>query len=272
MTRHIDICLAAAQRTEAARWLIARARDGELVDLAVISAMDLCVLGGTGPPLRDEAVARAWSRLGGRLRDTTATAVTQTLLDRGLLIDEGLRTSARPRSGCYLPGPELGLVIAARRHPRFAVRTEAEGQDLRGLRLFGLGDQDGLSCGLVAEVPAGLPPDREAGFPGVRKLGPLGWVYRYVLVSREQAAEVLARWTISPPPPRPGRHRADGYLVSVSRPDGEQSPGVRVRVRGDGACAQVNSPGSQEEAGHDLAALRAVMLGLITSRPGSGAR
>jgi len=264
MTLDMGICPAAAQRTEAARQLIARARDGELVDLAVLSAMDLCVLGGAGPPLLDEAVARAWNRLGGCLRDTTAEAVTETLLDRGLLTDEGLRTSARPRSGCYAPGPELGLVLAARRHPRFVVRAEAEGQDLRGLRLFALGDQAGPADGLVAEVPAGLPPDRAGDFRVVRKPGPLGWVYRYVLLSPEQAAEVLARWTISPLA-RPGRRRAGGYLVSVGLPGGEEPVGIRVRVRGDGARAQVNGPGPHDEADHDLAGLRAFMLGLMIS-------
>lgn len=263
MTLDMDICPGAAQRTEAAQHLIARALDGELVDLAVVSALDLCVLGGAEPALLDEAVARAWKRLGGRLRDRTADAVTESLLDRGLLTDEGLRTSARPRSGRYAPGPELGLILAARRHPWFVVRTEAEGQDLRGLRLFALGDQAEPARGLVVEAPAALPPGREAAFPGASKLGPLGWAYRYLLTSREQAAEVLARWTISPPA-RTGRRRACGYLVSVSRPDGEKSASSRVRVQGDGARAQVNGPGPHEEAGHDLAGLRAVMLSLIT--------
>ena len=48
MTLDIDTALTAAERTEAARQLIGRARDGELVDLAVLSALDLCALGGRG--------------------------------------------------------------------------------------------------------------------------------------------------------------------------------------------------------------------------------
>ena len=54
----------APTKTEAARQLIGRARDGELVDLAVVSALDLCVLGGLRHPLFDEDVARAWLRMG----------------------------------------------------------------------------------------------------------------------------------------------------------------------------------------------------------------
>lgn len=55
MTLDMDICPGAAQRTEAAQHLIAQARDGELVNLAVVSALDLCVLDGAEPPLLDEA-------------------------------------------------------------------------------------------------------------------------------------------------------------------------------------------------------------------------
>lgn len=230
MTPDMDICPGAAQRTEAAQHLIARARDGELVDLAVVSALDLCVLGGTEPPLLDEAVARAWNRLGGRQRDKTADAVTKTLLDRGLLTDEGLRTSARPRSGRYAPRPELGLVLAARRHPSFVVRTEAEGQDLCGLRLFALGDQAEPARGLVVGAPAALPPDRAGDFRVARKLGPLGWIYRYVLVSREQApgsAPSCSAWS-------PG-HAGDRATSAVrracppSRPAGPPAPVLRRR-------------------------------------------
>jgi hypothetical protein len=46
MTLDIDTALAGAEGTEAARRLIERARDDGLVNLAVLSAFDLCVLGG----------------------------------------------------------------------------------------------------------------------------------------------------------------------------------------------------------------------------------
>jgi hypothetical protein len=259
----MDICPDAARRTEAARHLIDRAQDEELVDLAVLSAMDLCVLGGPRHPLFDEDVARAWSRLGGRQRDKFTEAVTESMLQRGLLLDEGLRTSAQPLSGSYALKPELGLALAARCRPSFIVVTEAEHQRVRGLRLFALGDEAEPVRGLVLEAPAGPLPDRERDSAATPKLGPLGWIYRYALVSRQQAAEVLARWTLSPPR-GPGGNRPGGYLVSVYQPGQGNCLGTRVRVRGNGASAQVNGPGEQDLAERDLAGLRAVMLGLLT--------
>jgi hypothetical protein len=263
MTLDIDAAVATAGRTEAARRLIDRARDDELVDLVVVSAMDLCVLGGPRYPLFDEAVVRAWRRLGGRQREKVLDAVTEVMLSRGLLIDEGLRTSARPRSGSYALQPELGLMLAARRRPSFAVLTAAEDQDLRPVRLFALGDQAEPARGIVVEMPAALPPDRDGAFPNVRKLGPLGWVYRYVLASAGMAAEVLAKWTISPP--RQRRPAATGaYLVSVCHQDQENQAGRRLRVKGDGTTARVEDAASQGAVEYDAAGLQAVMLSLIT--------
>jgi hypothetical protein len=259
MTLGIDI--AAASRTEAARQLIDRARD-DLVDLVVVSALDLCVLGGLRHSLFDENVARAWLRLGDRQRRKLIDSVTESMVSRGLLIDEGLRTSAQPRSGSYALQPELGLMLAARCRPSFVVITAAEDQDLRSLRLFALGDQAEPVRGLVVEMPA-APPVRDGGKSDDGKLGPLGWIYRYVLASPDMAAEVLARWTISPPG-RPGTGLPGAYLVSVYRPDRENPSGAQLRVRGDGTRARLGGDGDQNAAELDASGLRAVMLGLLT--------
>jgi hypothetical protein len=261
MTLDIDAALTAAERTEAARQLIGRARDGELVDLAVVSALDLCVLGGPRHPLFDEDVACAWLRMGDRQRTKVLDSVTESMLGRGLLIDEGLRTSARPRSGSYALQPELGLMLAARCRPSFIVLTAAEDQDLRTVRLFALGDQAEPVRGFVVEMPAAPPPGGSGAFPDARKLGPLGWIYRYVLASPDQAADVLARWTISPPR-RPGPGVPGAYLVSVYHPDRMTPAGRRLRVQGDGTAARVEA-GDQGMAEYDVTGLRAVMLGLI---------
>ena len=92
-------------------------------------------------------------------------------------------------------------------------------------------------------------------------LGPLGWIYRYVLASPDQAADVLARWTISPPR-RPGPGVPGTYLVSVYHPDRMTPAGRRLRVQGDGTAARVEA-GDQGMAEYDVTGLRAVMLGLI---------
>jgi hypothetical protein len=59
----LDPAIAAAERSEAARHLIAQAQLDN-VDLVTVSALELCVLGGLRQPLLDERVAQAWSRLG----------------------------------------------------------------------------------------------------------------------------------------------------------------------------------------------------------------
>jgi hypothetical protein len=261
MTLDIDAALTAAERTDAARQLIGRARDGELVDLAVVSALDLCVLGGPRHALFDEDVTRAWLRMGDRQRQKVLDSVTESMLGRGLLIDEGLRTSARPRSGSYALQPELGLVLAARCRPSFIVLTAAEDQDLRTVRLFALGDQAEPVRGFVVEMPAAPPPAGGRAFPDARKLGPLGWIYRHVLASPDQAADVLARWTISPPG-RSGTDSPGAYMVSVFHPDQEAPAGRRLRVQGDGTVARVEA-GDRGMAEYDVTGLRAVMLGLI---------
>lgn len=261
MTLDIDTALTAAERTDVARQLIDRAQDGELVDLAVVSALDLCALGGPRHALFDEDVTRAWLRMGDRQRKKVLDSATESLLSRGLLIDEGLRTSAQPRSGSYALQPELGLVLAARCRPSFIVLVAAEDQDLRTVRLFALGDQAELVRGFVVEMPAAPPPGGPV--PDARKLGPLGRIYRHVLASPDQAADVLARWTISPPR-RPGTDVPGAYLVSVYHPDRDAPTGRRLRVRGDGIRARLEGVEDQDAAGYDVAGLRAVMLGLIT--------
>jgi hypothetical protein len=189
------------------------------------------------------------------------------MAERSLLIDTSPLTSSGQLSGSYALKPELGLMLAARCRPSFIVVTEAEGQNLRALRLFALGDQTEPVRALVAEVPAGTPRGTDPDVPFFSKLGPLGWAYRYVLVSRDTAAELLAKWTI-PPPQRSGDVQSRAYLVSVYHPDRQNPAGYRLRVRSDGRKTFVDSPGTGDgdpaPAEYDVAGLRAVMLDLIT--------
>src|ERR1035441_1952628 len=135
----LDLDIAAAARTEAARHLIDQAQD-HLVELVIVSAVDLCVLGGPRHPLFEESVARAWARLGNRGRKEYIERATEVMVRRGLLIGTSPRTSSGPLSGTYALKPELGVMLAARCRPSFIVVTEAEDLNLRALRLFALGD------------------------------------------------------------------------------------------------------------------------------------
>ena len=77
----LDMDIAAEMRTEAARRLIEAAQQ-EVVDLVIVSALELCVLGGPAHPLFDEAVARAWARLGNRRRQKIIEWTTEAMVER----------------------------------------------------------------------------------------------------------------------------------------------------------------------------------------------
>jgi len=259
-----DPAIAAAERTEAARHLIAQAH-ADAVDLVTLSALELCVLDGPRQPLFEEPVASAWMQLGDRRRRQLMDEVTAGLVRRGLLIDDDPQPGTGRQGGTYALQPQLGLMLAARCRPTFIVVAAGEGGGLRPLNLFALGDVAEPVRGIVAEVPAALPPGHVADYPKARKLGPLGWIYRYVLVSPGKAAEILARWTITPPA-QPGKAAPVRYLVSAYRPDREQPAGYRLGVRGDGQRAVIDGLESGEPAGaaYDLQGLSGIMRRLLT--------
>jgi hypothetical protein len=250
----LDPAIAAAGRTEAARQLIARAQT-ETVDLVTLSALQLCALDGPRQPLFDGRVAEAWLRLTDRRRRKLLEELTAGLAQRGLLIEGGPAAGGR-----YSLNPELGLMLAARWRPDFIVTAAGEEPGLRSVNLFALGDQSQPVRAFVAEVPAGLPPDRAAGYPGARKLGPLGWIYSYVLVSPATAAEILARWTLTPP----AESAPMRYRVSVYCPDRDNPVGYQLGVRGNGTRAVVDGIGDvPANSEFELEDLQAVMLNLL---------
>ena len=265
----IDTAIAAAERTDAARHLIARAQD-EVVELVTVSALELCVLGGPRHPVFEETAARAWMQLSDRRRKKVMDSVTEGMVERGLLIDSSPQPGSRQRGSTYALKPELGVMLAARCRPSAIVVTEAEHQHLRAPRFFTLGDQAEPARGVVVEEPTALPPDIAGSFPHVKKLGPLGWFYRYVLVSRDKAAEILAALTISPPQ-RSGAVAAPAWVVSAFYPGAGNRGGSRLNVAGDGTKARLAGPaagnGGLAGAEYDIEGLRAAMLHLITGPP-----
>lgn len=178
MTLSMDI--AAAERTEAARNLIDQAQDG-LVNLVILTALELCALGGPAHPLFDEILARAWTRLGRRQRKQVMDQVTERLVRRGLLIDTTPRTSSgQPIETCALK-PELGLMLAARCRPAFVVVVQAEDRTPRTLRFFALGDEAEPVRGFVLEVRPGC---RRSGNASSRRPGNWGrWAGSTVMSS-----------------------------------------------------------------------------------------
>ena len=247
----LDSAIAAAERTETARQLIARAQE-ETVELVTVSALELCVLDGPRQPLLDERVVQAWSRLGNRRQRLLTKEMTVGMVERGLLTGD----TAQRGSG-YSLKPELGIMLAARCRPSSIVVTDAGHPNLRTTRFFALGDQAEPVRGFVVEEPTTLPVDIADSFPHVKKFGPLGWFYQYFLVSPTKAAEVLVELTISPPR-HSGAVVAPGWTVTAYYPGSGNPGGERLSVQGDGTRARL---GNATEC--DSAELRAVMLRLI---------
>src|SRR5215471_18729715 len=266
-----DIAIAAAERTEAAQRLIDRAQHDEVVHLEVVSALELCVLGGPKHPLFEEDIAYAWLQMGNRRRRKIIQLITEGMIERGLLTEDHPGTSPRQGAPTYSLTPALGIALAARCRPAFIVITDAALSSIRTGRMFALGDQDEPVRAIVVEDPAALPAEY-ASNPQVKKFGPLSQIYNYVLASPGKAAEGLAEWAIAPPPQRPGVDENSACMVSRYHPqDGHISVGIRLIIRSDGTTARVDRPrirgGHGAAAEYDLAGLRAVMLDLLTMRP-----
>jgi hypothetical protein len=267
----LDAAAAAAERTEAAAALIHQAQHSDVVELVTVSALELCVLGGPKHPLFEEPVAHAWLQLGNHRRKKLIEWVTEGMVERGLLIQDNAGFSPVGKGTTYALKPALGIALAARCRPAFIITTETADASLRTPRFFALGDQDHPLRGVVVEEPAVLPADMAGDYPHVKKFGPLGRMYRHVLVSPEKAAEALAEVAISPPPQPPAVGQAPGWTVSFYRHyDGRNPIGYQITVHGDGTRAHLVSPGNGGDgagtAECDFAGLAAVMLTLITGQ------
>ena len=134
-------------------------------------------------------------------------------------------------------------MLAARCRPAFMVLAKGDRDDLRPLSLFALGDQaDADRRPSSPSCRRRCRPDLAAHYPDTRKLGPLGWIYRHVLVSITNAAD-LAGQMDDHPAAQPRDAAPVPYLVSVYRPD-RQDPGrLSPPCPGDGTRARGHGPG-----------------------------
>ena len=207
-------------------------------------------------------------QLGDRRRKKVIDSVTEGMVERGLLIGSSPQRGRQHGDSTYSLKPELGIMLAARCRPWSIVIAEAESEQLRTPRFFALGDQAEPVRAVVVEEPTALPPDVANNFQHLKKLGPLGRFYRYVLISRDKAAEALAELTIAPPR-RSGVVVSSAWEVSAFYPGSTNSSGTPIRIQGDGTMARLNRLGMEDGnatagAAYDVTGLRAVMLHLIT--------
>lgn len=255
---------AAAARSAEARELIDRAQSQD-VFLTFLTAMDLCALGAPRQALFDEAPARAWAGMRRRARKNGPAVIFKDLEERGLLIRQAPAVPFAAPGGDREPGladyafsPKLGVVMAARARPALAVTCEQEKVPSRYPRFYALGDEQDPVRAVVEETPVRQPP---GDFPHLRKMGPLGWFYRYDLVSRTSAADFLARWALL----RDERHPNAPQLVTLLRLDQDQLLTVRTIAvhSSDGKTARIGPAGAGGEQ-YDQAALTSIMSGLLS--------
>jgi hypothetical protein len=256
---------AAAVRSAQARELIEQAQSEDVL-LTLLTAMDLCVLGGPRQVLFDEAPAKAWAGMRRRARKNGPAVILKDLEERGLLIAQAPPAPLAapgadrdPGLAGYAFSPKLGVVMAARARPTLAITCEQENVPSRYPRLYALGDEQEPVRAMVLEAPVAPPP---GDFPHLQKAGPLGWFYRYDLISRPSAADFLARWALL----RSKRHPDAPRLVTLLRHD--QGKLLTVQTLSmhseDGKTARLGGVGAEQ---YDQAALTNVMSGLLDPQP-----
>jgi len=243
------------QRSDQARALIDQASAGMSIELVALTGMDLCALDGPALLLFDQPVSDAWGRLDDKQRDQATTLTLGGLARRGLLSDSGT-------AGTHAVNPPLGLVLAARTRPAFTVLAEVDHEGARPMKMWALGDESDPLQALVVEAPASAPAGH---YPTIRKMGALGWFYRYLLVAPQVATGLLTDWAITAPP-RGRRGRAPARILSVywHRP-GEDLRGLIVTVHGDGRTALLSRDDrTTDPEVYDRAGLQQVMSDLFT--------
>ena len=239
-----DAAAAAAERTEVAVRLIEQAQHSDFVELVTVSALELCALGGPTHPLFEEPVAHAWDQMGNLRRKKLIGWVTEGMVERGLLIEGDAGFSPVSKGTAYSLKPALGIALAARCRPAFIITVTSD-PSLRAPRFFALGDQDHPLRGVVVEEPAVLPADMAGDYPHVKKFGPLGRMYRHVLLSPAEGGGSARRGSHQPAATaassRPGTGTDGVCLPPVRRPEPDRLSAHRPRRRHQGAPGQPRS-------------------------------
>jgi len=161
-------------------------------------------------------------------RDTIIANSTERLERKGQLLAQPGDT-AQPG---YELSPELGIILAARSHPAYAILAQVQGRPVLELSVFGLADGDERPSLAVFEFLVKVPSQ---GFP--RAFVPLATVYEYRLVPTDRAASLLANWAIRP---AVGNGREVARVLTRYQPSDDQHRiDSRISVRGDGTTAHV---------------------------------
>lgn len=249
-------------RADSVRELIAQANvDGE-VPLPPLAAVDLCTLGGPRHAVFPQRLADVWLQLSQADRNDFIDRATARLVRHGLLIPD----ASGPRRSAYALDPRLGIVLAARCRPAFAVVAQAADTVLPTLSMFALGDGADPVQAIVSEVLGSIPaPAGKRRAADVTRL--LGSVYAYHLLVVNRAAAVLADWAITPAgAPQQQAGEPPRILTRCQPAVDQQRIGFRLGIWGDGAAARITGPGAGDGTGRicDRGELETVMKWLLS--------
>jgi hypothetical protein len=249
-------------RTDSVRKLIEVVRaDGE-VPLPPLAAMDLCTLGGPRHAVFPQRLADVWLQLNPADRDDFIERATARLVRHGLLIPD----PGQPEPKAYALDPRLGIVLAARCRPAFAVVAQAVDTVLPTLSLFALGDQTDPVQAIVSEVLTSIPePGGKRRAADAARL--LASVYAHHLLAVNRAAAVLADWAITPDSaPQHQESEPPRVLTRYQPIDDRQRIGLRIGIWGDGTAAKVTGLDADDRTGRvcDREELETLMTRLLS--------
>jgi hypothetical protein len=204
--------------TERAEKLIASAERSGGIKLAELSQAELCVLRAETASLVCEQTARWWARLGERRRELVGGLALDFLVWRGALhLPEGANPVQMYEDNQLTNehlGPELAVILAARRGPRPLAVCQVPGWDELAWchpRFFSITGPDGRLRVLVCEVLSGQP----AALHGEPVFGN---TLRYTLLTPEKAAKMITSWAKAIP--RRRRRKGSPTATLVSHADG----------------------------------------------------
>jgi hypothetical protein len=185
--------------------LLEAARQGGVVPLPELIAVDLCALGAAWQSMFDEPVWRSWVALPDSLREEL-TADSRAGLVRRRLLDLPPSVESVDGTQAFRVAPALALIMAARAHPAFIALGSAAGGQRGAPRMYGIAD---MVCGLRAVLIEHASAERIGLGTGERltlppaldqqRAGDLHQLYQYLLVSPERAVQVLSKWLTTSP-------------------------------------------------------------------------
>jgi hypothetical protein len=247
------------ERGAAAARLLERAAAGETVELAVLSGLERCVLGGPAQALFEQRVMNAWNEFGEKNRTKGMELALDALHERGLLLDG---RPAEPDVRTWNLSPELGLVQAARERPTFVVATDVVNKQTRCLQFFAVGDLEQPVRAVVIEEPVALPSSKP--YANAKKMGPLGWMTRYLLVSEAAAVKILADVAMVPRQDQAGSYPYD--IRRFKHQDGKPVTEAGLSVIGAGDTAHVRLFGPDPRIPDEVTVFTAEELRTVLAR------